>query len=130
MILAPNVIIDLANNVRRGARLLDKKLGPQWRKTLQKHEEVFDFADGAHCVLGTLEHYNGAMKALRQKTVSKLAKNEHYLRAAVRLGVAESEDPYALKAQAVIHGFDARSNEYRYEELAVLGQLWRAEFGE
>lgn len=114
-------LFDLAQRVRNGVRLLDKKI-PNWRTILRKHEGSFDFSNGDCCILGTLEHHSGRMRVLRKRrrVTDRLA----FTRGYQCLGL-ESADVEA-------HGFDADATDcYSYvdqKDLEVLSDLWRAEF--
>lgn len=99
--------------VKRGIKLLEKKI-PNWRTVLRRHEDQFDFADGAHCVLGTLEHYSKRMKQLPLTEREKF--RDTFDRAYTRLGI---DNPAA-------YGFDSAESEGVSPQL--LDTLWRAEF--
>ena len=59
-------LLELAKCVRRGVRRLDKKI-PNWRTVMRQHIGEYDFKNGEHCVLGTLEHYSGRMQVLKRR---------------------------------------------------------------
>lgn len=99
--------------VKRGIKLLEKKV-PNWRQVLRKHEDQFEFANGSHCVLGTLEHYSKRMKQLPLTEREQF--RDTFDRAYTRLGIS---DPAA-------YGFDTSEIEGVSAEL--LDTLWRAEF--
>lgn len=105
-------IIKLVKRVKRGVRLLDKKV-PGWRKTLKTHTRTFDIGRANYCVLGTLEHYNARMKALNKKRVVGQSFPDYY-RATVRLNFATGAASYGFNGDESSRG--------------VLQQLWRAEF--
>lgn len=119
-------LFDIARRVRKGAQLLDKKFGPGWRKVLQKHEGDFDLKEGEHCVLGTLEHHYGKMRALRPK--SKVdAELGGFFVAINRLRIKGQDEEYGFNAVTPWGGKEAW--ERREAEWAALSDLWRAEFG-
>lgn len=113
-------LIDIAKAVKRGVRLLDKKI-PNWRTILRKHEDQFDFADGTHCVLGTLEHYSGRMRVLKAKRNVPLYEGA-FKRAYLALGIESG--------QTKDFGFDwsANSSTSPDQQKAFFSALWRAEF--
>ena len=119
-------LFDIARCVKAGARFLDKKI-PNWRSVLRKHSDEFDFADGEHCVLGTLEHYSGRMRELAKKRTVP-TKDDRFTRAIDILDIAGKDE--AL-------GFDVPREAYEYDEYgtnkavtacAQFNELWRAEF--
>lgn len=109
----PERLRNAAAAVKRGARLLDKKL-PQWRKAMRRHADEFNLGHPEYCVLGTLEHYSG-LRRLNTRAVQKGNLENAFGRALRRLGCRDAEG----------HGFDKASHA-NYPELAA---LWRAEFG-
>lgn len=120
-------LLEIAKRVKRGVRLLDKKV-PNWRRTLREHEDQYDFANGDCCVLGTLEHYNGRLRVLS----AKRAKNGDYPfgRAVRAVGLKVNDDDDSCADEATQHGFDAidgGGGSYE-DEIATLDALWRAEF--
>ncbi len=108
--------------VKRGARLLDKKV-PKGRNIMRKHEADCWLLDPEQCVLGTLEHFSG-LKRLQTAKVKKYMDQPHrsdtnaYERALIRLGL----DPDRTEL-AEDRGFNR--NELSFEELEA---LWRAEW--
>jgi hypothetical protein len=56
-----DVNIELVKAVRRGVKLLDKKV-PHWRKVMAKYREQFNFHDSDHCIVGTLSHHTAALR--------------------------------------------------------------------
>ncbi len=113
----------IAKRMKRGVRLLDRKI-PNWRLVLRKHEYQFDFTDGECCVLGTLEHYSGRMRVLRER--QKSDPGYRYGRAIEALHLDKA-------GQDTLHGFEAAAssmytpNDFD-QERDVLDALWRAEF--
>lgn len=114
-------LLETAKRVKRGVKPLDKKV-PNWRQVLRKHQDQFDFADGDHCVLGTLEHYSGRMRVLRAKNRAATKEVFTFTRAALALGITDEDTD--------LYGFDWDSQdlENRYDVRIALGVLWRAEF--
>ena len=120
---------ELALAVKRGVKLLDKKI-PNWRTVIKRHEDEFDFADGDYCVLGTLEHYAGRMRVLKEKKrIGNDYNSEHgrYSRACKALGISKG----VLHRQ---HGFDGciddnNDESVRDTEMEFLSDLWKAEIG-
>ena len=111
------IFLETARRVRAGVRLLDKKI-PGWRHVLRRHVEQFDFADGDHCVLGTLEHYSGRMKVLARKH----REHDDYSRFDSALKALGIKDEVGF-------GFDCANRFQGWEEEgALLDALWRAEF--
>lgn len=109
-------IYDIATRVKRGVKLLDKKV-PNWRLILRKNREQFNFADGSCCVLGTLEHFSGRMRVLKAKR-DVPSYEPPFSRAIQALGIVSSKD----------YGFDwSRMNDGE-EGKEALTALWRAEF--
>lgn len=108
-------LFDMARRVKAGVRLLDRKI-PNWRTVLRRHEDEFDFADGSHCVLGTLEHYSGRMRTLIARRQAK-QEPDPFWRAAKALGVEAREEDLGFEAEDV-----------RTKERDMLAELWRAEF--
>lgn len=115
-------LFDLAQRVKRGVRLLDKKV-PGWRKVLYRHRDSFDLSDGACCVLGTLEHHSARMKALHRSRVKGMD-GADYAWAVRRLNLEFGR----------IYGFDVEGpftfESERKQQYADLNDLWRAEFEE
>ena len=114
-------LFDIARCVKAGARFLDKKI-PNWRSVLRKHSDEFDFADGEHCVLGTLEHYSGRMRVLKARGLKN--SNYAFTRAYTKLGI---EDRVAGL------GFDYNDTEDGWSDehannTKIFNALWRAEF--
>jgi hypothetical protein len=108
--------------------LLDKKV-PNWRQTMRKHVDQYNFSDGACCVLGTLEHYNGRMRTLRAKGVSAadikqtLADEGRFETAKLRLGQIEGAE----------YGFDTCFGDHDRADtdddpMVTLHELWKTEF--
>jgi hypothetical protein len=113
-------LADLARRVKRGAKLLDRKV-PNWRKTMREHEDQYEFENGDCCILGTLEHYNGRMKQLKMCKRDDRQDLDLFNRAAARLRIHEVDE----------YGFEAPDDceYYDYDEKRkVLEELWRAEF--
>lgn len=106
-------LLDLAKKVKRGSRLLDRKL-PSWRRVMQKHRDQFNFADPQFCVLGTLKHHLGRARVLRKQAGSSEA-GYHGLLQALRLDRGSE------------HGFDwsGSVDDATGDTLAL---LWRTEF--
>lgn len=69
-LVSANLIAGLYARVRKGVALLDKRV-PNWRRTMRKQVGQYNFMEGDHCVLGTLEHYNGRMQVIRKRTIAK-----------------------------------------------------------
>ena len=111
-------MFDLAQSVKRGVRLLDRKV-PRWRRVMREHQDQYDFKDGEHCILGTLEHFSGRMAVLKKR--GQVVDDYAYNRGRLALGLRELSD-------AVVCGFDAPESDARDHERAVLHDLWRAEF--
>jgi hypothetical protein len=109
-------LIELAKRVRRGVALLNRHI-PNWRTILRKHIDDYDFSDGDHCVLGTLEHYSGRMRVLKRKKKDQLP-NYAFGNAEVALGI-----------EGLTYGFDATTFDNDYDgDIDQLDALWRAEF--
>lgn len=113
-------LIEIVRRVKRGVRLLDRKI-PNWRQVLRKHQDQYDFRDGDHCVLGTLEHFSGRMRVLKAKNKADEKEDYTFGKAYVALGLKSGESEQL--------GFDWTS-QYNNEELEIvaLDALWRAEF--
>lgn len=121
-------LLELAKRVKRGVRLLDKKV-PNWRAVLRRHEGQYDFADGDHCVLGTLEHFSGRMRVLRERGLDPDRTKNAYVVAAARLGIWNEADRTTDDSTPAQCGFDAVDLEAtRDADRNVLDALWRAEF--
>lgn len=116
-------LLPLAKAVKRGVKLLDRKV-PNWRQVLRKHRYQFDFSDGAHCVLGTLEHHSGRLAVLKKRQkVSPLgwSSSGSFSRARQALSLTS--------ADAYLHGFDYSNRELnKTDAMVALDALWRAEF--
>lgn len=111
-------LLELAKRVRRGVKLLDRLI-PNWRRTMRNHQDQYDFQDGDHCILGTLEHYNGRMSVLKKRRA--VDTDYSYGRGAKALGLKEGI--------TYEHGFDGQISGGSYDaDMAQLDQLWRAEF--
>jgi hypothetical protein len=115
-------LTDIALRIKRGVKLLDRKV-PRWRTVLRVHEDQFDFRDGDHCVLGTLEHFSGQMRVLGKKAASQ--EDHTFDRALARLGVANDSDYYGF--DGAVGDWNAGDDDY-HNELDTLDALWRAEF--
>lgn len=113
-------LYEMARRVKRGVRLLDRKI-PDWRRVLRRHREEFEFRDGDCCVLGTLEHYTGRMRELLKKADAD--EDSRYMRALSALRLEGDAD--------IEHGFDGidkGGGETDNIEMDALSDLWRAEF--
>jgi hypothetical protein len=125
-------LFEVAKRVRKGAQLLDKKFGPGWRKVLQKHEDEFDFKDGDHCVLGTLEHHYGKMRRLKIKGSPDIKELGGFFTALNRLRIEHRDEEYGFNRTTP--GWNDSESLETFEqakrtEWAMLSDLWRAEFG-
>lgn len=116
-------ILELARSVKRGVKLLDKKI-PNWRQVMRKYEDQFNFADGECCILGTLEHHSGRLQVLNQRKAAAADPEDAYRRAAARLGLNIEADEDEL------YGFNVTTDAYDDSEAVMgdIGDLWRAEF--
>lgn len=122
MIVSVTDLKVLAMRVRAGVKLLDKKI-PNWRKIIKRHEAQFDFESGDHCVLGTLKHFSGRMRVLRQKAAEKNTSHIMcFVRASERLLPGAKHDETLAKN----YGFNWFNKD---TEADVLDALWRAEIG-
>lgn len=116
-------LLTTAKAVKRGARLLDKKVSG-WRKTLKKHASTFNISNADCCILGTLEHYNGRMRVLNARRVR--TNNEGgYFRGLVRLRISTEDEAknfgFLSDRVALPEGGSASNT-------TDLQTLWRAEF--
>lgn len=118
-------IIGLAKRVKRGARLLDKKLGPGWRTTMRRRAEFFNLKEPQACILGTLEHFNGRMKTLGKRRAAAEDLNGYY-RAAARLNIEGDEQEYGFDLS--FGAEDGLKGVERGEVWQLAQDLWRAEF--
>lgn len=109
-------LLELAKRVKRGVRLLDEKI-PNWRRTMKRHAATFNLSSVDHCVLGTLEHYNGRMRVLHAKRAKGQSKG--YCTGKVVLGIGNRSGRD--------FGFDA-GGIHAGDEFRTLSDLWRAEF--
>lgn len=118
-----DLLLVLGRRVARGAKLLDKKLGPTWRRTMRAHRELFDLRNSDCCILGTLEHYNGRMKALNTQAGKCIHNFSAYDSAASRLSLEDSES-------RVAYGFTQPRNPDFATSMhgwAILQALWQVE---
>jgi len=115
--ITTDTLADVYRRVRRGVALLDQKV-PNWRRTMRKHQDQYNFADGDFCVLGTLEHFNGRLHTLRKrKAESVWSTQDRMTRAQYRLGIDHSSH----------FGFCWRTGHQDIEG-PLLAELWRQEF--
>lgn len=117
-------IAAIARRVKRGVRLLDKKI-PDWRQILRKHRTEFDFRDGDHCVLGTLEHYSGRMRVLKARVRTQT--DYPFGRALDALKLRGDNRDVDFGFDGEIHS-DYDRDDDRDDEMTTLDALWRAEF--
>lgn len=115
-------LFDLASRVKRGVRLLDKKV-PEWRQIIRRHANTLDLADGDFCVLGTLEHHSARMRQLHAKRVAGMD-DADYHRALDRLGIIGSA--YGFTAPGPGGGYD---DETENDQFRALTDLWKIEAG-
>lgn len=119
-------LIETAKRVKRGARLLDKKV-PNWRTTMRRYAKTFDINDTNCCILGTLEHHNGRMRVLkaRKSLQAKVARMKaDYYRGVKRLDLDGKEQDYGFNFSCHYEpgSFDSSTDE------DTVNTLWRAEF--
>ena len=112
-------LLDLAKAVKRGAKLLDRKI-PTWRHTLRSHADEFDIAAPECCILGTLEHFSGRMRQLSKK--HKQDDSTPWRRFS-RGRVALNLSSHAASEHGFEHLSTGDSTDYD-----SLNALWRAEF--
>lgn len=110
-------ILELAKRVKKGVVFLNRRI-PNWRTVLRRHEDQFDFQDGDHCVLGTLEHYSGRMKLIK---AGRDLPGYIFGNAITRLKIDGEEVEFGFDAQ----GKDENDIDHQHR---VLDALWRAEF--
>lgn len=118
------MIYELAQRVKKGVKLLDKRI-PNWRRTIKKHKDQFDFTNGECCVLGTLEHYNGRMRVLKAR---KQINDAHpFLAATKALGGIEPRE-YGFDVDSRLTDPTLADNQHA-KQYEILTALWKAEIG-
>lgn len=131
--MEPELVKELAARVKRGARLLDKKV-PNWRTTMRKHADTFRLNSPRLCILGTLEHYNGRMKVLKARgaDLSDMQLGGYYM-ALRRLHLDENTTSKALAFNFSSFGMcetfpSLQEPQGRTAAWDVLQGLWEVEF--
>lgn len=113
-------LFDLAQRVKRGVKLLDKKV-PGWRRVMRTHADQFKLSDPECCVLGTLEHYSARLRALNKKYVVDYDCPDYH-RAVRRLNL-EFGSSYGFDNPC--SSADQSENDRNW---TTLQDLWKAEF--